>query len=210
MLRNSKALVLVIALALGFCGLGLAHAQQGPSDARQQGYHYGYRDGSDRGRQDRAYRESYNLQSQDFRHADRGYERYMGDRDRFRDGYRDGYRTGYDDGYYGREGRYNQIYGANGDDDYHRRGDGDNDRDDGYFQRGNGYFDGAFETGYRDGMEAAHSDWRKHKGYRPEKHDNYEDASHGYHDSYGPKNAYKQRYRQGFLRGYEDAGTGRY
>ncbi len=210
MLRNSRTLVLVFALALGLCGLGLAHAQEGPIDSRQQGYQQGYRDGVEHSRQDRANREGYNLQSQDFRRADRGYDRYMGSRDRYREGYRDGYRAGYDDGYYGREGRFNQSYGGYGDDHSYRRGDGDNDRDDGYFRQGNGYFDVAFETGDRDGMEAAGSDWRKHKGYRPEKHDNYEDASHGYQKSYGPKNLYKQRYRQGFLRGYEDAGTGRY
>ncbi len=208
MLRNSKTLVLVLALALGLCGLGLAHAQQGPFDARQQGYQNGYRDGFDHGRQDREFRESYNLQNQDFRHADRGYDRYMGSRDSYRDGYRDGYRSGYDDGYYGREGRFNQSYGAYGDDHSYRRGDGD--RDDHYFGGESGYHDLAFETGYQDGLEAARKDWRKHNAYRPEKHDNYEDASHGYHDSYGPKNLYKQHYRQGFLRGYEDAGTGRY
>ncbi len=210
MLRNPKTLVLALALALGLCGLGLAQAQDRPIDARQQGYQYGYRDGFDHGRQDRSYRESYNLQSQDFRHADRGYDRYMGDRDRYRDGYREGYRAGYDDGYYGREGRFNQSYGAYGDNGYYRHGDGDSDRDDGYSRRGNGYFDVAFETGYQDGLEAARNDWRKHKSYRPEKHDRYEDADRGYHESYGPKNLYKQRYRQGFLRGYEDAGRGQY
>ncbi len=208
MLRNSKTLVLVLALALGLCGLGLAHAQERPLDIRQVGYEHGYHDGFDHGRQDRSYREGYNLRSQDFRDGDHGYERYMGDRDRFRDGYRDGYRAGYDDGYYAREGRFNQPYGQYGGDVYDRRGDGD--RDDGYFRRGDRYSDIAFETGYRDGLEAARNDWRKHKGSRPENHENYEDAGHGYHASYGPKNLYKQRYRQGFVRGYEDAGTGRY
>ena len=209
MLRRSKTLVLGFALALGLCGLGFAHEQEGPRGARQQGYEQGYRDGFDHGRQDRSYNARYDFQSPEYRRADRGYDRYMGDRDEYRDGYREGYRAGYGDAYYGREGRFGRIYGGDRDDAF-RRGDGDGGRDDYDIRRGNGYPDVAYDIGYRDGLEAARSDWRKHKDYRPEKHDNYEDASHGYHDSYGPKNAYKERYRQGFLRGYNDAYPGRY
>ncbi len=205
MLRNSKTLVLVFALALGMCGLGFAHEQEGPRGARQQGYGQGYRDGFDHGRQDRSYNATYDFQSPDYRRADHGYDRDMGDRGQFRDGYREGYRGGYDDGYYGRAGRFDRIYAGDRDDAY-RRG-GDDEHDDHYGRRGYGYSDVAYDIGYRDGLEAARSDWRKHKDYRPEKHDNYEDASHGYHDSYGPKNAYKAQYRQGFLRGYQEAYT---
>ena len=50
---------------------------------------------------------------------------------------------------------------------------------------------------------------RKRKQFRPEKNDRYEDADHGYDKSYGPKNLYKEQYRQAFVRGYED-GYGRW
>jgi hypothetical protein len=43
------------------------------------------------------------------------------------------------------------------------------------------------------------------KDYRPEKHDSYEDADHGYRKNYGSKDSYKGEYRKGFLRGYQDA-----
>ena len=63
----------------------------------------------------------------------------------------------------------------------------------------------AMDTGYRDGLAAGLKDLNDHKDYRPEKHDAYEDANHGYHKEYWDKNLYKQQYRKGFIRGYEDA-----
>ena len=68
-----------------------------------------------------------------------------------------------------------------------------------------GYSDVALDTGYRDGLSAAQKDLRERKDYRPEKHDSYEDGDHGYHKNYGDKKLYKDEYRKGFLRGYQDA-----
>ena len=63
----------------------------------------------------------------------------------------------------------------------------------------------ATDIGYRDGLSAGQNDLRNRKQYRPEKHDAYEDADHGYRKDYGDKNRYKEQYRKGFMRGYEDA-----
>jgi hypothetical protein len=37
------------------------------------------------------------------------------------------------------------------------------------------------------------------------KHEAYEDGKHGYRKDYGDKKLYKEQYRKGFLRAYEDA-----
>src|SRR5438874_565302 len=68
-----------------------------------------------------------------------------------------------------------------------------------------GYSDVAFDSGYRDGLSAGRKDFSERKDYRPEKHDSYEDGDHGYRKSFGTKEQYKEQYRKGFLRGYEDA-----
>jgi hypothetical protein len=63
----------------------------------------------------------------------------------------------------------------------------------------------ATDTGYRDGLQAGLSDARQRKDFKPEKHEAYEDGKHGYRKEYGDKKLYKEQYRKGFLRGYEDA-----
>ena len=62
-----------------------------------------------------------------------------------------------------------------------------------------------YQHGYRDGLSAGRKDFSERKDYRPEKHDSYEDGDHGYRKSFGTKDQYKEQYRKGFLRGYEDA-----
>jgi hypothetical protein len=42
-----------------------------------------------------------------------------------------------------------------------------------------------------------------------QKHDEYEDADHGYNRSFGDKNVYKNQYRQAFQNGYSDGYYGR-
>lgn len=201
MRRQVSTAIWVCLLALGLSGLALAH-EHSEADARQYGYVHGYRDGFDHGRLDRSRHAGYDFHSQDYRRADDGYEPYMGERDDFRKGYQEGYRTGYDDGFYARQARFDQTYSARRD-DYPSRPDRD-DREGIYATRGYDASNVASEIGYRDGLEAARNDLQKHKGFRPEKHDTYEDASHGYRDAYGDKNEFKRHYRQGYLRGYED------
>jgi len=195
----------IAVLALIFFTAGVSYAQGnygGSVDAREHGYQHGYRDGVRQGRADlnANTRPSYN--SQDYRNADLGYEPYMGERDDFRKGYREGYKTGYDDGYSGKQIRSN-VYGLN-DDRYDPDQVPRGDQGDDAYSRWN-YSDVALDTGYRDGLSAGQKDWRDRKEYRPEKHDSFEDANHGYHKSYGDKSLYKEQYRKGFLRGYDDA-----
>lgn len=67
----------------------------------------------------------------------------------------------------------------------------------------------AYQYGYRDGVRQARHDLEHHRPFRPERNDRFEDADHGYHHDWGPKGAYKQEYREGFLRGYQDVYNGR-
>ncbi|GAC1672496.1 MAG: hypothetical protein NVS9B4_27450 [Candidatus Acidiferrum sp.] len=181
---------------------GIAAAQQiygGSVVAKDHGYQHGYRDGLRQGRADVTRNVPHNLESEDYRRADLGYESYMGERDDFQNGYRDGYRAGYDDGYYNKSIR-SDIYGVDDRYDPDRRPRTDADA---RYEKW-GYSDVAFDTGYRDGMQAGQNDLRQHKEYRPEKHDAYEDADHGYRKNYGDKNLFKEQYRKGFMRGYQD------
>src|SRR6266403_623821 len=119
----------------------------------------------------------------------------------YQHGYRDGYKSGYEDGYNNRRLR-SDIYGLNDTYDPDRVPRSDRDAE-GYPNWS--YGDVAFDTGYRDGLGAGQKDLRERKDYRPEKHDSYEDADHGYRKSFGTKDQYKEQYRKGFLRGYQDA-----
>jgi hypothetical protein len=62
----------------------------------------------------------------------------------------------------------------------------------------------ATDIGYRDGISAGQNDLRSHKDYRPDNHDAFKDADHGYRKDSGDKSLYKEQYRKGFTRGYED------
>jgi len=205
MVRRLKyAVTLVVALLFM---ASLAAAQQkddygGAMDARDHGYQHGYRDGLRQGRADLNNNARPSYDSEDYRRADLGFEDYMGDRHAFQDGYREGYKSGYEDGYQNRPVR-SDIYGLKGDTyDPDRVPRSDRDAE-GYPNWGTG--DVAFDTGYRDGLGAGQKDLRDRKDYRPEKHDSFEDADHGYRRNYGSKDDYKQAYKKGFLRGYEDA-----
>jgi hypothetical protein len=204
MLKLAQAAGLAFAVTLALSIWALPHEHGGAIDARQHGYEHGYRDGYDHGREDHRANAGYDYQSEDYRRGDTGYDRYMGDHGEYKSGYREGYVAGYDDGFYGRAGRFDQIYGTeNG--NYPDRSRGYDRDDDVYERHGYGYSDVAYDISFRDGLEAGQNDRGKGKDFRPEKHDRYEDADHGYRKSYGDKNDYKRRYRQGFSAGYEDA-----
>ena len=202
MLRQLKSVSLVLALILFVTGLAVAQDRYGGSmNAKEHGQQHGYRDGLRQGRADRNHREEHSFNTEDYKRADEGYAKYMGEHDDFQNGYRDGYRSGYDDGYYGRAIR-SDVYGLDEryDPDRVPRRDGDADSYANW-----GYSDVAMDTGYRDGLQAGQQDMRQHKDYRPDKHDAYEDADHGYRKNYGNKNRYKEQFRKGFVRGYQDA-----
>ena len=168
-------------------------------DAKGHGYQHGYRDGLRQGRADMSRNMPYNYESEDYQRGDFGYEDYMGSHKDFQRGYRDGFQAGYDDGYHNRPIR-NDVYRLN--EGY----DPDAPREEGPDRYPNaGFNDVAYDNGYRDGLKSGHDDFKNHKDFKPERHDSYEDAKHGYHSRYGNKNEYKEQYRKGFMRGYEDA-----
>lgn len=161
-------------------------------DAKRHGYQHGYRDGLRQGRADMSRNMRYNYESDDYRRGDYRYQDYLGSHQDFQKGCRDGFKAGYDDGYYGKPIR-SDVYGL--DDRYNPdvRREEDPDR-----YPSAGYTDVAFDSGYRDGLKAGQNDYREHKEFKPEKHDSYEDADHGYHSRHGNKNAIKNtsKYRK--------------
>src|SRR5205085_4938916 len=120
-----------------------------------------------------------------------------------------GYREGYERAY-----RNDQDYGRRGDND--RDHDGDRDRDRNGTWNHNGSWNGgqnndvAYRTGYQDGETVGRQDKQGGHSYRPHSHDqSYGNADHNYSQVGGDKNAYKQRYRQGFDAGYARGYNGR-
>jgi hypothetical protein len=202
MLNRLKVIGLVLVAMLFVTGLAAAQDRYGGSlNAKQHGYQHGYRDGLRQGRDDRNRHEEHDFKTRDYKRADEGYEKYMGEHDDFQKGYRDGYKAGYDDGYYSRPMRPD-VYGLDERYDPDRSPLRDEDADS-YAKWG--YSDVALDTGYRDGLQAGRQDLAQRKDFHPDKHDAYEDADHGYQKNYGDKNRYKEQYRKGFVRGYEDA-----
>ncbi len=173
----------------------------GSIDPRQHGYEHGYRDGFHHGREDRARNAAYDLKNEeDYKHGDRGYEKYMGSKDQYKKGYREGYQAGYDDAFNNRPGRWAEIYhiGPEG-------APAAPDRSEDIYQaRGFRYADVAYDIGYRDGLSIGAKDARDGKVFNPEDHAAYKDADHGYRDSYGSKDDYRRSYRDGYMAGYQD------
>jgi flagellar biosynthesis/type III secretory pathway protein FliH len=168
-------------------------------DAKGHGYQHGYRDGLRQGRADMSRNMPFNYESEDYQRGDFGYEEYMGSHKDFQRGYRDGFKAGYDDGYHSRPIR-NDVYRLNEGYDPDARREEEPDR-----YPNAGFNDAAYDNGYRDGLKAGQDDFRNRKDFKPERHDSYEHADHGYHSRYGNKNDYKEQYRKGYMRGYEDA-----
>jgi hypothetical protein len=210
MFKQSKLIGLSITILLALSGSAVARERDDSYNAKQYAYQAGYQDGVRFGEDARAqgYRYDYK-NSEDYRRADRGYDRSMGEHDDFQKNYRNGYKTGYNDGYNGRRnsGYYGNDQGSRnyGYDPYSR-----DPRSDPYGGYGNGrnrygYTGGAQDFGYRDGRIIGEKDRRNGKEFRPEKNENYEDANHGYRREFGNKNFYKEQYRQAFVQGYEEA-----
>jgi len=146
---------------------------------------------------------SRNYKSEDYEHADRGYESYIGHKEDYKKGYREGYVVGYNDGYDRLPGRFAEIYEletrVNPDRSY------ENDRDaEIYVSRGYGVSDAAYDFGYRDGLEAGQYDRDTKQTFNAEAHGRYREALHGYNIRFGDQEGYRQVYRQGYKAGYED------
>lgn len=63
-------------------------------------------------------------------------------------------------------------------------------------------FDGAYDRGYREGMQQAQEDLREGRNPQPERSREYRDADNGYQQRYGSRDVYRNNFRRGFLTGY--------
>jgi hypothetical protein len=102
------------------------------------------------------------------------------------------YRQGYDAGY---ENIMNGGREMHGDRDADHMASGDRQ---------------AEQFGYQDGLAAGRHDQMKGEKFKPADHDLYKDGTHGWTASLGTKDQFKQLYREGFMKGYQDGyqGTG--
>jgi hypothetical protein len=213
-MTNAKLLKLGLAatIAVGFTASSTLRAAEGQTrdarqyagsmDARQHGYEHAYRDGADRGRQDRERRAEYSLTDNDYLSGTRSYERAFGDKTQYMDGYREGYKAGYDDGFNGRDGQYGQLYA---------RPSGGNrapSRDDVYGANPPSATDMAFDAGYREGVTLGQQDRGRNARSNIQSSAAYKNGDLGYRPGYGDRNAYRLQFRDGVQRGYED-GYGR-
>jgi hypothetical protein len=174
----------------------------GSLDPRQHGYEHAYRDGADRGRQDRDSGLAYNLQPNDYQIGARDYQRAFGNRTQYMAGYREGYKAGYDVGYNDGGRRYGELYGR-------RSGDPQaQGRDDVYAARAWGSTHMAFDVGYRDGVTAGQVDQGGNARSNYRATPAYQNADRGYRTSAGDRESYRMQFRDGFERGYQD-GYGR-
>ncbi|MDP9268778.1 MAG: hypothetical protein M3P27_10710 [Acidobacteriota bacterium] len=195
------------------------------NDAREYGYHNGYRAGWSQGRTIRTSRGRYGNwnnggwgSSNGAQSDTSGYQRWMGPQGQYKQGYREGYRSGYSDAYHNRRAQTTTIYGQGG-----RPTPWDPDGDgvpgvsnSGGYYGGSGQYGGqngngsAQRFGFQDGQQLGQRDRASGHSYRPTEWQAYKDADHGMSASNGYRNSdqYKQEYRQAFMNGYNQ-GFGR-
>jgi hypothetical protein len=198
---------------------GFAMAQAYPPAAnpaaagpQQEGTEHGYRDGFHRGVEDHAANAGNKYKTEDWEHGDRGYAKYMGDKDMYKDAYKAAYQRGYQDGYSNRRSGFGPVY-VNPSDPYYRPGTPPVEAEDYYRTDTNENVyttqgwppqNVASEIGYRDGITWAQYDLRNGNAPNPETTWVFRRADHGYRDQYGDKRAYQQAYRQAFVQAYQD------
>lgn len=200
---NTRTLALVAALAAAMPAA--AYAQWGggipPRNTRAietPAYRAGYERGIRRGEDDSRGNQRYDYASKsDYRNGDAGYRRDYGDRERYRLEFRVGFEAGYRNGFeqfrpgYGRSNGWRP--GAGGPPPWAAA------RGRGSYQR----TDLAFRTGFTDGYEAGLGDGRDRDRFDPIREGRYRSGDHGYNRSYGSRDFYRVRFREGFLEGYE-------
>jgi hypothetical protein len=167
------------------------------------GFDNGYREGLRHGEQDARQNRPFDFDDRnDYRRADRGYDRRTGDVDSYRREFRRGYETGYREGYsrfgYGRSRNRNPSGG------YYPNG--------GYGYPGSGYPGGygryagpAYQYGFSEGYEKGLEDLRDRDPYEPARHKWYREGDRHYNSRYGSRDAYRNEYRVGFREGYDRA-----
>lgn len=164
------------------------------ADAQRAAYENGYRNGLKRGEQAARDRRPFEIERErDYRSADGGYNRSLGDRNRYRDSYRGGFAQGFREGYNRRGARSTfPANGRNGGWDYGRGYGGTAS----FGARQNGVSDG-YKKGLDDLNDRKHPDVNRQKWYR--------NGDHDYDSRYGSKETYRIEYRRGFEEGYNRA-----
>ncbi len=182
---------------------------------RSDGFDYGYREGLQHGERDARQNRSFDFDhSNDYRRADRGYDRRTGHIEEYRRDFRRGYEAGYRDGYYSRSGNWDRNRYPNG--RYDRYPNGGNGRypNGGYYPDsrypgggyGNrGYVGPAYQYGFSEGYEKGLEDLRDRDPYEPARHKWYREGDRHYNSRYGPRESYKNEYRIAFREGYDQA-----
>src|SRR5690348_9085974 len=175
--------VLAAALSIPSRALAADEHHGGSLDAREHGYEHGYRDGYTAGIDAKEHGNRVKTGDID---TDHDYRSSFGSKDAYREGYREGYRTGADDAFNGSRAGLEKLFGF-------RDPNFDPDRPGAdaailiYRERNWDTGDIASDIGYRDGINAGLRDFRNGHKFKPEDHDAYKDADHGYDSKYGPK-----------------------
>ena len=172
------------------------------ADAQRTAFDNGYRDGRKRGEQAARDNRPFDVQRErDYRDAEDGYNRSLGDRNRYRDNYRGGFTQGYREGYRQRDAR--GAYPGDRRDDSRGWGYGGN----GGANRGYGgtasY--GAYQNGASDGYRKGLDDVNDRKRPDVSRQKWYRSGDHDYDSRYGAKETYRIEYRRGFEEGYNRA-----
>jgi hypothetical protein len=177
------------------------------ADAQRTAFDNGYRDGRKRGEQAARENRPFDVQRErDYRNADDGYNRSLGDRNRYRDNYRGGFTQGYREAYQRRDTRGSYPGGSR--DDSRGWGSGGNG---GYGAYGDnrGYGGtasyGAYQNGASDGYKKGLDDVNDRKRPDVTRQKWYRSGDHDYDSRYGPKESYRVEYRRGFEEGYNRA-----
>jgi hypothetical protein len=164
------------------------------------GFDNGYREGLQRGERDARQNRPFDFNDDnEYRRAERGYNRSSGDvswyRREFRRGYEAGYREGYSRYGYGDRNRYPNRGGNYPDSRHGYPG--------GYGSRG--YVGPAYQYGFSEGYEKGLEDIGDRDRYDFARHKWYREGDRHYNNRYGPREAYKNEYRIGFREGYDRA-----
>jgi hypothetical protein len=186
-------------------GFGDTRAEYGPddfrapyADAQRAAFDNGYRDGRKRGEQAARDNRPFDIQRErDYRNAEGGYNRSLGDRNRYRDTYRGGFTQGYREGYQLRDARSSFPRGRR--DDNRGWGYGGNDA-----YRGTASY-GAYQNGASDGYKKGLDDLNDRKRPDVTRQKWYRSGDHDYDSRYGSKETYRIEYRRGFEEGYNRA-----
>ncbi|MGI8782368.1 MAG: hypothetical protein ACR2L2_01780 [Acidobacteriota bacterium] len=215
--KIAKRALVALALLLGvFSVSALAHDGD-KGRASEYGREQGYEDGVRHGREDDQRGSGYDLKSDEYKKAERGYRKEYGSKGDYKKGYKQGYEQGYSEGYRGGYSQQSRIPGSerrdrdrrDRDDDYRRDRDDDDRRDRDRNRRGTRADDFGARQGEQDGYLKGREDRDRNRDFDVERHSDYRKADRGYKREFGDKEDYRDGYRQGFRRTYDDGYGGR-